>query len=59
MGETAYFLAALLAGGLAGWLIRGLQASAALVRLEVELGSARQHQTAQSAELAAVSLPNL
>jgi len=52
--NEAYLLAAALIGVLAGWLIRGLQARAAVARLEAELASAREQQAAQSAELTAV-----
>jgi DNA recombination protein RmuC len=46
-----YLLAGMLAGGLAGWLIRALLAKTAIVRLEVGVESAQRQQAAQSSEL--------
>lgn len=53
MVDVAYLIGALLVGALAGWLIRGLQARATAVRLEVTLESAVRQQAVQSAELVA------
>jgi DNA recombination protein RmuC len=53
VNEAIYVLAGMLAGGLVGWLIRGLLARTAIVRLEVEAASAQRQQAAQSSELTA------